>query len=80
MTGLALGAIVGSVDLEDCIEFNAETWHTLQHAHLNTVAFERPYFGWLLRNPKRVQPIPFRGALGLITIPPATFTRWSSHA
>ncbi|MGD0679098.1 MAG: ASCH domain-containing protein [Polyangiaceae bacterium] len=79
-TGLTIGAIVGSVDVEDCIEFSEETWRELQHDHLNVVPFDRPYFGWLLRNPKRVQPIPIRGALGLFIVPHATFTSRIRHA
>jgi hypothetical protein len=41
----------------------------LRPAHLNAIAFDRPYFGWVLRNPTRVRPIPYRGGLGLMKIP-----------
>jgi len=74
-----LGAIVGSVEVFDCIEFNGETWSALQPAHLNTVPFDRSYFGWVLRGPKRVQPVACKGALGLMKIAAEMFGPRGPH-
>jgi hypothetical protein len=63
------GAIVGTVDLVDCIPFTAETWVSLGPKHLNSISFDSRYIGWVLRNPMRIsRPVPYRGALGLMTL------------
>ena len=77
--GLVVASLVGCAELVDCIEFNRETWTSLQPAHLNLISFDKPYFGWVLRNVRRVEPIPFRGSLGLMTIPAETFRGRAFH-
>jgi activating signal cointegrator 1 len=67
-TGLVLGAIVGAVDVEDCFRFDAQTWHSLRKAHLNIVPFDERYYGWQLRNPRRISPVSYRGTLGLMNV------------
>ncbi|MGB0775348.1 MAG: ASCH domain-containing protein [Akkermansiaceae bacterium] len=54
----ALGAIIGFVDIIDCVEDYRSKW------------FYGP-FGYRLANPVLLkQPVPCRGALGLWTVPP----------
>ncbi len=66
---VALGAIVGTVDLVDCVPFSTETWVSLKSMHLNSVCFDSRFVGWIVRNPRRISsPIPYRGALGLMTL------------
>lgn len=48
------GQIIGMVELFDCVETSPSVW------------FEGPW-GWRMRNARIVDPIPFTGALGLIT-------------
>jgi hypothetical protein len=52
-----LGAIVGMVDIVDCVtESDSED-------------FEGPY-GWVLQNPVRFKnPVPFKGAVGIFYVP-----------
>ena len=66
---LAVGSLVGCVDVEDCFGFDEQTWQALSLEHLNLVPFEKRFVGWVLRNPRRIAPIPYRGALGLMKIP-----------
>jgi hypothetical protein len=52
----ALGAIIGEVDIVDCVRASASPW------------FEGPY-GFVLRNPVLYhEPIPMRGRLGLFEV------------
>lgn len=76
---LVMGAIVGVVDVEDCFLFNAETWSTLRAKHRNLGPFHPRYFGWTLRNPRRIQPIPYSGRLGLMRIPDMALDGGSAH-
>lgn len=71
---LITGAIVGAVDLENCFEFDLDKWTSLLPQHLNIVPFDKRYFGWTLRDPIRIAPIPYRGALGLMKISPEALT------
>jgi ASCH domain len=54
---LVYGAIVGIVDLVDCVQDSTSTWA------------EKGQWHWILRNPRRLSdPIPMRGRLGLFEI------------
>lgn len=46
------GGIVGAVDIVDCLATSASRWH------------ETGYFGWVLRNPRRLPFRPCKGSLG----------------
>lgn len=46
------GGIVGAVDIVDCLETSGSPWH------------EAGYFGWVLRNPRRLPFRPCKGSLG----------------
>src|SRR4051812_32132027 len=47
LPGLVRGALVGVAEVRECIEFDAESWKRLQPQHLNSVAFDKRYFGWV---------------------------------
>ena len=53
---MTLGAIVGRVDLVDVVTQSRSSW------------FEGP-FGFVLRNPEIIKPIPCRGRMGLFDVP-----------
>jgi len=55
---LPTGAIVGAVEIYDCIRKSKSKWA------------ERSSWHWLLRNPRVLaKPIPFKGSLGLMRVP-----------
>lgn len=77
---LTLGAIIGQVDLVDCLSLKRGP-----HRQFNDPTALRRYswlFGhrhvegpvcWILANPRKfVEPIPFRGAQGLFNVPEST--------
>ncbi len=53
---LPRGAIVGVVDIVDCVRVSTSPW------------FEGPY-GFVLANPRPIAPIPFRGAQKFFELP-----------
>jgi hypothetical protein len=56
--GLARGAIVGDVEIVDCVRNSKSKWAIRGNWH------------WILRNPRVLaKPIPFKGALGFIRVP-----------
>jgi hypothetical protein len=56
---LPTGAIVGSVDIVDCVRNSKSKWAIRGQWH------------WVLENPRHLaKPIPFKGALGFILVPP----------
>lgn len=58
---LVRGAIVGDVEIVDCISDSKSEWAISGQWH------------WILKNPRCLEkPIPFKGALGFIKVP-ATF-------
>src|SRR5262245_33434164 len=63
-----LGAIVGTCELYECIEFSDVTWECWRSAHLNEGPLERRHYAWLLRNPRRIEPRAFKGRLGLMRV------------
>jgi hypothetical protein len=55
---LSIGAIVGSVEIVDCIRGSRSKWANHGQWH------------WVLKNPRVLaQPIPFKGKLGFIRVP-----------
>lgn len=78
--GLSVGAIVGTVEVEGCFAFDARTWTSLRHLHMNLGPFDERYVGWVLQHPWRIEPVPYRGTLGLMKIPAKTVAGWSYHA
>jgi activating signal cointegrator 1 len=80
LEGLSVGALVGTVEVVDCFAFDASTWTSLRHLHMNLVPFEERFVGWVLRNPQRIPPVAFRGTLGLMKIPANTIATKSTHA
>lgn len=53
---LRMGVIIGRVELVDIVTRSDSPW------------FEGP-FGWVLRNPEPINPIPLRGQMGLFEAP-----------
>jgi ASCH domain-containing protein len=55
------GAIIGLVDVIDCVDNSPSRWALAEHWH------------WVLGNAQRLTPpIPYRGALGIWSLDPAT--------
>jgi hypothetical protein len=54
---LPRGAVVGVVDIVDCVTSDPSPW------------FEGP-FGFILKNPRALRPIPCRGAMQIFDLPP----------
>ncbi|MDO8431336.1 MAG: hypothetical protein Q7S58_02895 [Candidatus Binatus sp.] len=60
---LATGAIVGSVEVVDCIRGSKSKWANRGQWH------------WVLKNPRVLaKPIPLKGALGFIRVPDRILT------
>jgi hypothetical protein len=65
------GALIGTVDLVDIIQVDAETYQARQSEHLaagfiNMPENGQPLFGWILANPRRLEkPQPAVGHMGL---------------
>lgn len=56
---LPTGVIVGSVEIVDCVRNSKSKWASRGQWH------------WILKNPRYLsKPIPFKGALGFIAVPP----------
>ena len=56
---LPTGMIVGSVEIVDCVRNSTRKWAIRGQWH------------WILKNPRYLaKPIPFKGALGFVRIPP----------
>ena len=56
--GLVRGAIVGDVEIVDCVRNSKSKWAIRGNWH------------WIIRNPRILaKPIPFKGALGFIRVP-----------
>mgnify|MGYP001267639774 CR=1 FL=1 len=67
---LVRGALVGTVEVVDMIEFDAERFAALRDEHLYQKDWPGDLYGWKLVNPQRLPaPIPMRGRLGLFDVP-----------
>lgn len=66
---LPTGAILGSVEIVDCIRNSKSKWTSRGQWH------------WILKNPRYLaKPIPFKGALGFIRVPPRLLEGKHFHA
>ena len=65
---LTFGTLVGVCELYDCVEFTDDNWDLWRIQHLNDGPLQKPQYAWLLRNPIRIIPKPFKGRLGLMRI------------
>jgi hypothetical protein len=66
---LSTGEIVGSVEIVDCVRNSKSKWAIRGQWH------------WILKNPRYLaKPIPFKGALGFIAIPPRLLKGKHFHA
>src|SRR5689334_8116307 len=69
---LALGAIIGKVRIDACIEFTEQSWENLRPQHMEWSAYRPGMFGWHLSEATKFQqPISWSGSLGLFEIPEA---------
>lgn len=59
---LVYGGIIGLVDLVDCVPF--------EKIGMYDRLFASGPWCWKLENPRAIEPIPFRGKLGLWNVPP----------
>lgn len=50
---LALGKVIGYVDVVDCVRDSSSPWAMAEHWH------------WVLANPRACEPFPARGSLGI---------------
>ena len=67
---LSFGAIVGVAELWDCMPFESSPPRRFA---------EGPYC-WLLRNARAIEPIAFKGALGLFSVPDEVVKRALTRA
>lgn len=65
---LTFGALVGKCQLLDCIEFTPRTWESWRPRHLNDGELSGRRYAWLLEQPIRTAPTPYKGRLGLMQI------------
>jgi hypothetical protein len=67
---LTKGAIIGTVRIDDVIEFTQKSWEELRDQHLSDEPSPGEWKGWKLRNPCRLEsPILYRGFPGVFTMP-----------
>ncbi len=68
---LAMGAILGTVEVVEVIQLDEDNWRVLRDQHLvEAPAPGRWRYGWRLTNPHRlVKPIPYRGMPGMFDLP-----------
>jgi hypothetical protein len=70
--GLAFGAIIGKVHVDDCIEFTRESWEQLRPQHMEWTHYQPNMFGWRLSQAVKFErSIPWSGSLGLFDVPDA---------
>ena len=63
---LTFGALIGTCELSDCIQFSVDSWESWRKKHLNPGSLERPLYAWVLENPTRINPVAYPGRLGLM--------------
>jgi hypothetical protein len=69
-TRLTLGAILGKVNIRECIEFTPQKWEELRSEHLEWSDFRPGLLGWRLDGAVKFdRPIPWSGSLGLFEVP-----------
>jgi len=76
---LPTGVIMGTVEICDMIEFDAETWQALQPQHLKQSDYQAKYVGWQLMNPQRLPvSIPQKGGRRLFEVDETRLTPTNS--
>jgi len=69
---LAVGAVVGTVELVEVIPMTLENWKTLGDKHMSLLPFPAKQYsiGWVLKNPRPfITPIPCKALRGMFTLP-----------
>lgn len=71
--GFVFGAIVGIARVVDCVRFSREGHKTIggkdHHGFLSTHDHAHGPYCWILKDAKRINPIPYRGQQGLFDVP-----------
>jgi len=66
---LVSGALIGSAEIVEMIEFDDASWEALRDQHLVLDPHPDNRVGWRLANPRRLaKPIPMRGLPGLFPL------------
>ncbi len=66
---LTRGALVGTVEIVDMVEFDHDSFAKMRDEHLDLGDWPGDVLGWRLANPQRLEtPIPMRGRLGLFEV------------
>jgi hypothetical protein len=66
---LISGALLGTAEIVDMIEFDDDSWAALRDHHLVPDEHSNGRVGWRLANPRRLaEPIPLRGLPGLFPL------------
>src|SRR5689334_18753689 len=66
---LVSGALLGTAEIVEMIEFDEPSWAALREQHLVPDEYPDGRVGWRLANPRRLaQPIPLRGLPGLFPL------------
>ncbi len=67
---LTVGAVVGTVELANIVELDADSYAARADEHLAGEPFQAPLYGWELANPQALElPFAFRGRMGLFNVP-----------
>lgn len=57
---VAKGMILGTVEIEEVIDFTQQNWEALRNEHLSADSHSGERKGWRLKNPKRLEtPLPY---------------------
>ena len=66
---LPTGAIVGLIDVVDCVPFDLHIAEELRAAGIYFRKWPEARYAWVLANPRRLpRPVPYKGMLGLFSI------------
>jgi hypothetical protein len=71
MPDLVRGALVGTVEIVDCVPFTQEIAEEMRAVGGYFGTWSPGGYAWAVTNPQRLAtPVPWRGQLGLFSIPP----------
>ncbi|MDX8437775.1 MULTISPECIES: ASCH domain-containing protein [Mesorhizobium] len=65
LSGLYRGGFVGRFQLANIIRFDVDRWSMWRSRHLVEGPMIGELYGWMIREPIRMRPIPSKGKLGL---------------
>jgi hypothetical protein len=66
---LVTGALIGAVELVDIIQVDELVFESRKDDHLAAGFFQPPLFGWVLTDPRRIDPpVPCRGHMSLFNV------------